>query len=332
MRMMLFAGVVAALSMPAIAVAGEFEEIAADAIRVDRDGLGGILWAKTASCSDGDDLAKRQCRAIRAALMSKYDGQMLVVPGDAAAFQVAAFDDKKKAAPVLLTGCIACVDPLLVDGVPVYVTSDKGATGWSGSIAKAGKIHETARQFKTDEEAIKWKTSVAPRLKTEFLVQIPKNAALWKDGGKSGFSLTVLGFRVYDPCDGGIICASPKSGKASVDKVACGGAVVEGTPDPDVEVKPKKEVVPDELSATQIKTSMAPVRVAATACFDKYGVEGNAKLHVTVGSDGAVVAIDQTGDFDGTPTGTCIEEAVKTVTFPKTKKARQSFKYPISLH
>lgn len=300
-----------------------FEEIANEAIRVDRNGLAGILWAMNAQCADGDDLTKRQCKTVRDAVMARFEGQMLIVPGDGAAFTMGEFDGKKKTAAIVLKGCIACIDPIDVDGVKLYVTSDN----------RDKPVHSTSRTFKSEEASTAWKGSTVPRLQTEFVVSLPKTLKTWKDDGKTGVSLAVLGFRVYDPCDGGIICASPKSGKANINKTACGGAVVEGTTeDPEDgggDAKPTE--LPDELSAAQIKAAMAPVREAATQCFDKYGVAGDAKLHVTVSNEGTVVMVDQSGDFEGTPTGECLEKAVEPIVFPKTKKSRQSFKYPIVL-
>jgi hypothetical protein len=60
-------------------------------------------------------------------------------------------------------------------------------------------------------------------------------------------------------------------------------------------------------------------------------VPGSAKLKVTV-SGGEVIALEwKEGDLADTPTGTCIEKAARAVVFPKTKKNRQSFTYPIVL-
>lgn len=307
----------------AVRAQSSFEEIANEAIRVDRDGLAGVLWAMNAQCADGDDLTKRQCRTVRDVVKARFDGQMLIVPGDASAFTVGDFDAKKKNAPIILKGCIACVDPIDVDGAKLYITSDN----------RDKPVHQTSRTFKSEDATASWKATTVPRLQVEFVVSLPKTLKTWKDDKKTGVSLAVLGFRVYDPCDGGIICASPKSGKASINKGACGGAVVEGTtedePEGGGEVKPAE--LPGELSASMIKAAMAPVREAATKCFDKYGVAGDAKLHVTVSGEGAVVMVDQSGDFEGTPTGECLERAVEPVVFPKTKKSRQSFKYPIVL-
>jgi hypothetical protein len=308
-----------------------FEEVSKGATRLDRDGLSGILWSLDASCDDGDELAKRQCAAVKAARVRRVAGKAFVVPADSAAFTVGAWDGKKKSLPLALAGCVACAEPIGVGGKPLYVVSNKAAPTFKGAVAAAATIHETSRPFKSEEDAVTWRTVVVPRLKTEFVVRIAGESSKWKREGKEGIAVEVIGFRVYDPCDGGIVCADPKSAKAPVDKVACGEAVVEGEPDQPKEKKPPKEYVPEELTASQIKAAMLPVRAAADQCYADYGVQGDAKLHVTVAADGAVVAVEVKGDFAGTPTGTCLENAVKAVTFPKTQKSRQSFKYPIVL-
>lgn len=307
-----------------------FEATADGAMRIDREALAGLLWSLTATCSDGDALAQRQCKAIRSARLRKVASRRFVVPGDASAFAAGAFDAKKLSLAVSLSGCIACVEPITVGGRAMYVVSKKEAPTFQGAVAKAALIHETTRPFKTEEAAVEWRTKVVPRLRTEFVVQIAGETALWKRGEKEGIAVDIVGFRVYDPCDGVIVSASPKSQKAAVDRAACGESVADAEAGAD---RPKKVVdtTPDELTAAQIKQRMSAVRAAADACFQQYGVAGDAKLHVTVAADGSVVAVDQSGDFKDTPTGDCIEAAVKAVEFPRTKKSRQSFKYPIVL-
>lgn len=308
-----------------------FDDVSKGATRLDRDGIGGILWSLNASCDAGDDLEQRQCKAVKAARAKRVVGKSFIVPGDASAFVVGAWDSKKQSVALTLSGCVACAEPISIAGKPLYVVSNKAAPSFKGAVAVAATIHETNRQFKTEEDAVKWRTEVVPRLKTEFVVTIAGENAKWKRDSKEGIAVAIVGFRVYDPCDGGIVCAYPKSSKAAVDKVACGDAVVEGEADKKPkEVKPK-EKIPEELTAAQIKVAMKPVKEAADQCFADYGVAGDAKLHVTVAADGAVVSVEVKGDFASTPTGTCLEDAVKATSFPRTQKSKQSFKYPIVL-
>lgn len=323
------------VSLGATARAGDgdsFEKVAGSAVRLDRAALAGVLWSLTAKCDSGDDLAKRQCRAVKAALVHQAEGQTFLVDGDASAFSASAFDEKKKSAPIEVQGCIACVDPILIDGAPLYVIGDAAPVEFDGAVAKAGPVHASNRTFQSASAASDWKTKVAPRLRTEFVVQIGGSDA-WTKGGKNGVSVKILGFRVFDPCDGGIVCASPKSSKAEIDHAACGDTVAEGGADGgDKPPPPPKDAdVPEELSPDMIMAAMKPVRDAADACFDKFGVPGEGKVKVTVARDGTVAAVEEIGDFDGTPTGECIDAAVKAVQFPATQKAKQSFKYPLLL-
>ncbi|MCB9572141.1 MAG: hypothetical protein H6709_08620 [Kofleriaceae bacterium] len=316
-----------------------FEQVAKGAVRVDRAGVTGLLWAAAASCDGaGDDLDQRQCRAIKAARADEVAAQTYIVPGDAAAFVVGVYDAKKKSIPLTLSGCVACVEPLSLGGKAYYVVSNKGAPTFQGKLAHAAVLHETSRSFTDEQTALDWRAKVVPRLRTEFVVRLAAGGAVWNRDGKDGVAVEVLGFRVYDPCDGAIVCASPSSAKAAVDKAACGGAVVEGEPDDADDADdgakadaPKAEKLPDEITSRQIQTAMQPVRDAAEACYQTYGVPGDGKLKVTV-SGGAVIALEWTkGELADTPTGACIEKAAREVTFPKTRKSRQSFTYPISL-
>ena len=54
-------------------------------------------------------------------------------------------------------------------------------------------------------------------------------------------------------------------------------------------------------------------------------------MRITIGGDGAILALDQTGDFAGTPTGECIDTAIRKVRFPKSKRPKTTVNYPIVL-
>jgi hypothetical protein len=53
-----------------------------------------------------------------------------------------------------------------------------------------------------------------------------------------------------------------------------------------------------------------------TACYNQFKVPGTAMVNVVIGKSGKVTSATVTGKFAGTPTGTCVEAAVKTATFP----------------
>jgi len=312
---------------PARAEDPTFESLAGGAITLSRADLGGLVWALTATCTDGDDLAQRQCKAARDARAAAVKGATLVVDGDAAAFSVGAWKADTKSAPITLRGCVACVEP--IGGL--YLVSSKAAPSFKGATAEAAIVHETARAFKDEAAATAW-AARAGSLRAQFVVRIAAiSGGRWERDGKTGLALDVLGFRVYDPCDGGIVCASPASGKGPTDKRGCGDAVIEGEVKPDQPVVADEPELPAQLEAKDIKAAMKPVIEAAKGCFDTYGVPGSAKMIYAVAGDGSIVTYEQTGDFADTPTGKCIDKAARAVTFPKSKKKKFGFTYPLVL-
>lgn len=303
-----------------------FESLAASAVALNRADLGGLVWALTATCDDGDDLAQRQCKAARDGRLAEVKGATLVVDGDAAAFSIGEYKADTRAVAVTLRGCIACVAP--VGGL--YLVSSKAAPSFRDGTAEAAIVHETSRTFKDEAQARRWAARL-PSMRAQFVVKLTvAGGGRWERDGKHGLAFDVLGFRVYDPCDGGIVCASPASGKAPADAKTCGEAVVEGEVKPEV-VKPVEPELPAQLDARDIKNAMKPVVEAAKACFDTYGVPGNARMVYAVGGDGSVLTYEQLGDFVDTPTGKCIDKAARAVTFPRSRKKKFGFTYPLVL-
>jgi hypothetical protein len=58
------------------------------------------------------------------------------------------------------------------------------------------------------------------------------------------------------------------------------------------------------------------VRPKVSACFNQFKVPGTAMVNVQISKSGKVTKADVTGKFAGTPTGQCVEAAVKTASFP----------------
>ena len=58
------------------------------------------------------------------------------------------------------------------------------------------------------------------------------------------------------------------------------------------------------------------VRPKVSACYNQFKVPGTAMVNVVIGKSGKVTKADVTGKFAGTPTGQCVETAVKTASFP----------------
>jgi hypothetical protein len=316
------------LAAPSIAAADDaspFDEAAKSATRVRK--LDRVVWALTATCEGGDDLAKRQCRILRDAAASKLRGTKLVIEVPNSAVEIGEWDSGGKATPITVRGCVAC-DGITVDGTTWYVVSNKAAPRVLPGSIEAAVLFETVKAFANDALASGWKKMIEPRLRTELIVKLPddETKAVWNRDGASGIAVEIVGYRVWDLCDGSILAASPESGKPRTDAKTCGDSVksTKGTDTP-------SEPVYAELSKEQILAVLKPAVEEAKACFDTYGKAGDAKVKITIGSDGSVIGQDQSGDFVGSDTGKCIDAAIKKAKFPKSKKAKTTISYPLTL-
>jgi hypothetical protein len=58
------------------------------------------------------------------------------------------------------------------------------------------------------------------------------------------------------------------------------------------------------------------VRPQIAACYLEHEVPGTAMVNVVIAKSGRVTSAVVTGKFSRTPTGACVERAVKTALFP----------------
>ena len=70
------------------------------------------------------------------------------------------------------------------------------------------------------------------------------------------------------------------------------------------------------LAKGAVVAGMNGVKAKVNDCFTQFKVPGMAMVNVTIGKNGKVSAASVTGKFAGTPTGVCVEKAVKTASFP----------------
>ncbi|PID38655.1 MAG: hypothetical protein CSA65_03240 [Proteobacteria bacterium] len=88
---------------------------------------------------------------------------------------------------------------------------------------------------------------------------------------------------------------------------------------------------PTTLSMNQIRASMRKLNSRVGACYDKYQVEGTARVKMTITRDGKPKDIKIRGKFFGTDTGACVKKAVKGARFPKFTGKEPSITYPFRL-
>jgi len=297
-----------------------FESKAAGAQRIQR--LEDLVWALTASCDQGDDTEQRQCRIVRDKRAAELANATLLVEADKDAFDIAIWNSAKKSTTMSVKACIRCAGVEL-DGKTWFITGGTAAPKIEGGKIRPTSLAETQKGFADQAAAMTFQKQNADA-RVQMLVKLgPKSK--WADAGKQGLALEILAFRVVAPCDGAVIMANVPSGPAEPDKKGCGGAPATKP------VAGGNDKLPETMSMSAIKDAMKPVVLASDQCFGQFNVAGSAKLKFTVNADGSVAKYEQQGDFVNTPTGDCIDKAVKNVSFPRVKKPQTSFSYPINL-
>ncbi len=269
-----------------------------------------IVWALTAPCDRGDDAQQRQCRALRDRSARELGGQTLLVDADNSALDLGAWDPARKSVAVALSSCIRC-EGIASEGKTWFITG--GAPKLEAGKLRGPPLYDTARQFATAETAAAWRKAVQHH-KVELVVKVPAKPR-WTFNGKDGIQLDVVGYRVLTPCNGTVVLANPPSQNAAPDKAACaagGAAVLALTP----------ELIEESMQA--------PMSVIRT-CAKREKAAGKGKLDLTIADDGTLAAYEQVGDFVGQPIATCIDAAMKGVTFPRSTKPRTKIGYPIVL-
>lgn len=93
----------------------------------------------------------------------------------------------------------------------------------------------------------------------------------------------------------------------------------------------KDDGLPEQLDKSAIISGMSKIKGKVLGCYDQYKSPGQANVSVSIARSGKVSSATVTGAFDGTPTGSCIERAVKTASFPPFKGATQTITYPFVL-
>jgi predicted Zn finger-like uncharacterized protein len=78
----------------------------------------------------------------------------------------------------------------------------------------------------------------------------------------------------------------------------------------------KADVPSGPLSKGSVVAGMNSVKPKIQACYNEYKVQGMAMVNVVIGKSGKVSSATVSGKFAGTPTGSCVEKAVKSASFP----------------
>jgi predicted Zn finger-like uncharacterized protein len=84
------------------------------------------------------------------------------------------------------------------------------------------------------------------------------------------------------------------------------------------------------LAKNAVVAGMNSVKGKVNDCYNQFKVPGMAMVNVVIGKNGKISSATVTGKFAGTPTGACVERAVKSANFPPSSDGL-STPYPFNL-
>ncbi len=98
---------------------------------------------------------------------------------------------------------------------------------------------------------------------------------------------------------------------------ALGGEKPESKTSADTPIPAASPDLPAQLTMNQIQQAMRKITGHVQSCYDKYQMEGLAKVTYTILPTGTLTGAAIKGKFFGTDTGACVVKAVKKAKFPK---------------
>ncbi len=281
-------------------------------------------------CGSGSDLPDLHCRAIRAYMQHRVKTQVFSTVVTQGALQFEPYDSTKFVYPVTLLGCVTCTRPLEFDPVlfapnnKFFITAKQPAK-IEGNVPKGVELGKF--EISVDPRELgKWTQTTQPFLAVQFLFRVVADK-VWDAKLGAGITLHTGGYRVFNRCTGEVLFSSPPSaGPGPVDKTGC----------PDTQAKPADvgpaKNLPEQLTPSQILENMRSIREKVDACYAQYQIPGTADVSVTVkGATGEVISVKVRGIFSDTPTGQCVIDAVKTLSFPQFRKETVTFSYKYEL-
>ena len=112
--------------------------------------------------------------------------------------------------------------------------------------------------------------------------------------------------------------AEKKPAKGSLDDLIDGAVSSRrgGGSHPKVSDDDKPAASAGPLAKSAVVAGMNSVKPKVAACYNEFKVQGMAMVNVVIGKSGKVTSATVSGKFAGTPTGACVEKAVKSASFP----------------
>lgn len=280
--------------------------------------VGALLWSFTGSCEQKDDFERRQCEGVRAARRDQLAKQTFLVPADDA-LKVEPLDEKAMSIDLEIAECISCQGVDIQGKKHVLIGTGQVRKGAGG--VRGEKLWSKTITFKSKAEGQTWAAQTGPALGVDLLIRVPDKLRKLT-AGPAGYRFDIAGYRLVNRCTGQVVSAKPRSKGLVPDSSRC----VQAEPAP-AEPTAKGPALPQHPSRDDVMAAMSPAKAAAQKCFETYGVAGKGSLKISIAPDGKVASAHMEGDFAGTPTGTCIEEATAPLTFPRSTKGA-TINYP----
>ena len=218
-RILVLVAVLVGWAAPPARADDSFDQLARGATEVvGPEGLAALFWSLLAECKpDGDDFTRRQCEGVREARRAKMAAATFLITADGAV-EPQPYNEKAMSIDIAVRACAACKGVEVAGQRRTIV--GRGDLKVVGGRVRAAELHSGTRTFKTRAEGRTWSTTVAPRLRADFLIRIPPALQSWSEGGASGFRIEVVGFRVVDPCTGQVLWAKPPAANVVADPSA----------------------------------------------------------------------------------------------------------------
>ena len=169
-----------------------------------------------ADCKRDDELSARQCTTVRDWLVERLHGGTYWAVGDDSALSWAPYDPSEKKIELGVQGCLACGQPLQIDGKLRFVSTRVPKAIKAGHAVGLDVGFPSVAQ-PNEKAAAEFQKKMEPRLRVEFVFRV---GPLWKSGSGDkayeGVTFLPIAYRVFDKCSGRIVASEPTSTSPTV--------------------------------------------------------------------------------------------------------------------
>lgn len=307
--------------------------------------LAALLSPLVSECTKGegdDDLAARQCSALRDWALAELRAGTYLGVGDDLAVSVGPFDPAEKKIDLEVRGCLACARPLRLETGAGEAAQRFVTTRVPKAIqARTSKVVGLDVGFHdvplADERAAEaWRKKMTSRLRVQFVFRVGGG---WKSGTGDkvyeGISFVPIAHRVVDKCTGKVIASDPPSSVGNGEDLAAREALRDATcPDEPTEAERRaaeEASLPTQIAKKDVNFVIQSARERLHACATEFEETGTVPTHIVVAPNGKVESVTLAPPWDKRPVGFCVRSAVKALQFPRFRGDKMPLDYPLRL-